>query len=143
MLKYPGGKGGGMNSTRYQDQVLNPILKPFYMKMNHERQTVYFQQDGAASHHSKSTMQWFTENQISLIDHPPSSPDLNPIEPVWLDLKNILRHITHPPSTITELKAVVLDAWEQLSLEQIDGHIQRMGDRVEAVLEAKGGHTKF
>ena len=65
------------------------------------------------------------------------------IEPVWLDLKNILCHLTHPPSTITKLKAVVLDAWEQLSLEQIDGHIQRMGDHVEAVLEAKGGHTKF
>ena len=123
VLEYLGGKGGGMNSMRYQDQVLNPVLKPFYMKMNHERQTVYFQQDGAASHRSKSTMQWFTKNQISLIDHPPSSPDLNPIEPVWLDLKNIFRHLTHPPSTITELKTVVLDAWEQLSLEQIDGHI--------------------
>jgi len=143
VLEYPGGKGGGMNSTRYQDQVLNPVLKSFYMKMNHERQTVYFQQDGAASHRSKSTMAWFAENGISLFNHPASSPDLNPIEPVWLDLKNILRHLTHPPSTVMELKAAVLDAWEQLPLEHIDGHIRKMGDRVEAVLKAKGGHTKF
>jgi len=42
-----------------------------------------------------------------------------------------------------ELKAAVLDAWEQLPLEHIDGHIRKMGDRVEAVLKAKGGHTKF
>jgi transposase len=143
VLEYPGGKGGGMNTIRYQDQVLNPFLKAFYMQMNNERQTVYFQQDGAASHRSKSTMKWFAENKVSLFKHPASSPDLNPIEPVWLDLKNILRHLTHPPSTVEQLRAVVLDAWEHLPMEKIDGHIQKMGDRVEAVLKAKGGHTVF
>ena len=96
VLEYPGGKGGGMNSTRYQDQVLEPTLKAFYKQMNHERQNVHFQQDSAASHRSKSTMKWFTDNQIPLFHHPASSPDLNPIEPVWLDLKNILSSHTHP-----------------------------------------------
>jgi hypothetical protein len=43
VLEYPGGKGGGMNSTCYQDRVLEPVLKAFYMQMNHERQMVYFQ----------------------------------------------------------------------------------------------------
>ena len=143
VLEYPGGKGGGMNSTRYQDQVLEPTLKAFYKQMNHERQNVHFQQDSAASHRSKSTMKWFTDNQIPLFHHPASSPDLNPIEPVWLDLKNILRHLTHTPSTVEQLRAAVLDAWEQLPTEDIDGHIWKMGDRVEAVLAAKGGHTAF
>jgi transposase len=143
VLEYPGGKGGGMNSTRYQDQVLDPILKAFYIQMNNERQSVNFQQDGAASHRSKSTMKWFAENKIPLFNHPASSPDLNPIEPVWLDLKNILRHLTHPPNTVDQLRTAVLDAWEQLPMERIDGHIRRMGDRVEAVLKAKGGHTIF
>jgi hypothetical protein len=119
VLEYPGGKGGGMNTTRYQDQVLNPFLKAFYMQMNNKRQTVYFQQDGAASHRSKSTMKWFAENKVLLFKHPASSPDLNPIEPVWLNLKNILRHLTHPPNTVEQLRAVVLDAWEQLPMEQI------------------------
>ena len=143
VLEYPGGKGGGMNSTRYQEQVLDPILKPFYMKMNHERQTVYFQQDNAASHRSKSTMKWLAENGIELFKHPVSSPDLNPIEPVWLDLKNVLCRLTHPPNTVKQLRAAVLDAWEQLPMEQINGHVWKMGDRVEAILKAKGGHTAF
>ena len=46
VLEYPGGKGGGMNSTRYQDQVLNTVLKPFYTQMHREREAIYFQQDG-------------------------------------------------------------------------------------------------
>jgi transposase len=143
VLEYPGGKGGSMDSKCYQNQVLEPILKAFYTQMKHERQTVYFQQDNAASHHSKSTMEWFSENKIPLFKHPASSPDLNPIEPVWLNLKNILHHLVHPPNTVEQLRAAVLDAWEQLPMEHIDNHIQKMGDRVEAVLKAKGSHTTF
>jgi DDE superfamily endonuclease len=132
-----------MNLTWYKDQVLNPILKPFYMQMHHERKSIYFQQDGAASHRSKSTINWFSQNQIPLFDHPALSRDLNPIEPTWLDLKNILCHLRHPRSTVELLRAAVLDAWEQLPMEQIDGHIRKMGDCVEAVLKDKGGHTAF
>ena len=29
VLEYPRGKGGGMNSTRYQDQVLKPLSRHF------------------------------------------------------------------------------------------------------------------
>lgn len=96
VLEYPGGKGGGMNSTHYQDQVLEPILKPFYMKLNHERQMIYFQQDNAASYCSKSTVKWLSKNGIQLLKHPASSPDLNPIEPVWGNLKNTLWSHTSP-----------------------------------------------
>jgi hypothetical protein len=84
VLEYPGGKGGGMNSKRYQDQVLEGTLKGFYAQMKEERGPIIFQQDGAPSHTSKSTKQWFSRNHIPLLFHPASSPDLNPIEPVWL-----------------------------------------------------------
>ena len=46
-------------------------------------------------------------------------------------------------NTIEQLRAAVLNAWEQLPMEQIDGHIWKMGDHVEAILKAKGGHTAF
>jgi hypothetical protein len=88
-------------------------------------------------------MKWLSENKISLFKHPASSPDLNPIEPVWLDLKNILCYLTHPPSTVEQLRTAVLNAWEQLLMEQINGHIWKMGNCVEAILKAKGGHTTF
>jgi hypothetical protein len=142
MLEYLGGKGG-MDSKCYQDQVLESVLRAFYMQMNHERQMVYFQQDNALSHCSKSTMKWLSKNKISLFKPPASSPDLNSIEPVWLNLKNSLHHLTHCLSTVEQLRAVVINAWEQLPMEQIDGHTWKMGDCIEAVLKAKGGHTTF
>ena len=33
VLEYPGGKGGGMNSKRYCEQVLEKALGDFYDKM--------------------------------------------------------------------------------------------------------------
>jgi len=55
VLEYPGGRGGGMSSARYQEQVLEKALKPFYTQMDHQRGPIAFQQDGAPSHTSKST----------------------------------------------------------------------------------------
>ncbi|CAA7265007.1 unnamed protein product [Cyclocybe aegerita] len=143
VLDYPGGKGGGMNSTWYHEQVLDPILLPFYHLMNQERGVVMFQQDGAPCHRSKVTKKWVYEHNIPLFPHPTSSPDLNPIEPVWHVLKTILRQLPHPPSTVDALHAAVLRAWDEIPIETINRHIGNMGRRVEAVLAARGGHTQF
>ena len=90
VLEYPGGRGGGMNSMRYQEQVLDGVLKEFYCQVSEKESGVEFQQDGAASHRSKSTMKWFHRNGIPLFLHPAHSPDLSPIESVWLELKKCL-----------------------------------------------------
>jgi len=143
VLEYPGGKGGGMNATRYKEQVLEGALKSFYAEMTKERGKVYFQQDGAASHCSKSTQNWFQHSNIPLLYHPPSSPDLNPIEPVWHGLKNTIQSLPHPPSTTNALCEAVKAAWESLPIHDVDKHIISMPERVSAILTACGGHTRF
>jgi transposase len=143
VLDYPGGKGGGMNSRRYQEQVLEGVLKGFYDEMKHERGRIYFQQDGASSHTSKSTKAWFSCEDIPLFFHPANSPDLSPIEPVWHELKKLIRALPNPPTTAEELQAAILNAWEALSMEDIDKYVRSMPDRVRAVTAAKGGHTRY
>jgi transposase len=143
VMEYPGGKGGGMNSKRYQEQVLEGPFWNFYTRLKQERRSIKFQQDGAPCHRSKSTTKWLDDHHIPLFFHPPNSPDLNPIEPVWLELKRILRGRRHTPTTIEQLKTAVLTAWDEISVETINRHISKMPDRVSAVLAAKGGHTRF
>ena len=41
------------------------------------------------------------------------------------------------------LREVVLQEWALMPLKDIDKHIETMSDRVEAVLKANGGHTRF
>ena len=143
VLEYPGGKGGGMNSVRYQEQVLDGVLRDFVAEMKSEKPQVKFQQDNVPSHRSQSTMKWFKESGIPLLFHPPSSPDLNPIEPIWHELKKVLQALPHLPNTIQELCAAILSVWDTLPIEDVDKHINRMPDHIEVILAAKGGHTRF
>ena len=143
VLEYPGGKGGGMNSKRYCEQVLEGALGDFYAEMKQAHGRIQFQQDNAPCHTSKRTKKWLGDHNISLLYHPPNSPDLSPIEPVWHELKKIIRSRPHPPTSIDELKAIVYATWDQLDIADIDKHILSMPQRVAAIFDAKGGHTRF
>ena len=115
----------------------------FFAEMKSEKPQLTFQQDNAPSHRSKSTMKWFKKYSIPLLFHLPSSPDLSPIEPVWHKLKKVLQALPHLTTTIQELCAAILSVWDTLPIEDVDTHINRMHDHVEAILAAKGGHTRF
>jgi len=46
-----------------------------------------FIHDNASCHTSEETIAWLKKNEIKTFDHPPRSPDLNPIELIWGILK--------------------------------------------------------
>ena len=142
-LEYLGGKGGGMNLKWYQEQVLNGILLEYWGQKCCERGEVVFQQDSTSGHMSKSTKKWFFNHQVPLFPHPTSSPDINPIEPVWHELKKCVCTLWCSSTTMDELINVVTKIWDELLLEDIDKHINGMSNRVQAVLDAKGGHTHY
>jgi len=49
-----------------------------------------FQQHGAKIQTARDTMAWFAGNNIQVVEWPPNSPDLNPIEHCWNWLKEKL-----------------------------------------------------
>ena len=74
---------------------------------------------------------------------PAQSPDLNPIEHLWGYLKRRLAEHENPPSGIYELwKRIQMD-WEEISVAECQKLIESMPRRIEAVLKAKGGYTKY
>ncbi|THU96409.1 hypothetical protein K435DRAFT_664582, partial [Dendrothele bispora CBS 962.96] len=65
------------------------------------------------------------------------------IEPVWHELKAGVRALPHRPSTVQELVTAVKQVWEKIETKDVDKYIDRMDEVIEAVLRAKGGHTRF
>jgi transposase len=74
---------------------------------------------------------------------PAQSPDLNPIEHLWGYLKRRLAEHKHPPNGIHELWDRVQVDWEEITALECQKLIKSMPRRVQAVLKAKGGYTKY
>ncbi|KAK4512393.1 uncharacterized protein ATC70_003092 [Mucor velutinosus] len=104
---------GSINSGLYVDiskTSLNDTLEHFGKTPSDVR----FQQDRATPHTSGTTKQWFTDNGFNLdeiMDWPPQSPDLNPIEHVWHLLKLRLNKYPTRPSTKEELERRINIQW--------------------------------
>lgn len=64
VMEYPGGRGGGMNASCYQDQVLEHIFLPYTESLGSDKHDYMFQQDNAPGHKAKSMKEWFEHHGI-------------------------------------------------------------------------------
>ncbi|GBN10726.1 hypothetical protein AVEN_54213-1 [Araneus ventricosus] len=81
-----------------------------------------FPQDNCTSHRSRLVTAWLDEHSsdFSVMNWPPRSPDLNPIEHLWdVSEKSVKAHHT-TPSTLTELWTALADVWQAIPVERRD-----------------------
>jgi transposase len=109
-----------------------------------------FMQDNAPIHTAKKVSKWFQERAIPVLDWPPYSPDLNPIEHVWATMKQWfhdnypqLKEMEDSQAAYDKLARVIVEAWEAIPQDCTDGLIKSMDNRVNAILDAEGWHTKY
>jgi len=104
-------------------------------------------EDGAAPHRAKLTQEARERIGIRSLDWPASSPDLNPIEALWQQLKqNICRlPLEQRPTTIEAMQLKICRMWNYLSdmPGTYEGLVESMPERTQAVIAARGGHTRW
>jgi len=140
---------GRINGTTYVDHIIGPNLHPWWQFLHSTRQTssdyIYFQQDNAPAHRSHLTQAAMQELGLDnyLLPWPASSPDMSPIQGVWCLLKRRIIQLRPRPTTTLELHQTILQLWANISSQDIANLTSSMPNRIAALLEANGGHTRF
>ena len=101
------------------------------------------QQDNDPKHVSKKAKAWISEHNIEVLPWPSCSPDLNPIENVWSDVKKRVYARDSKPNNDDELWYMVLEEWNNTSAAYITELYNSLPRRIKAVIKAKGSYTKY
>lgn len=131
-----------MDAEQYCE-ILETGLQESFEKLDMAEEERIFMQDNDPKHTSKRANQWFEDHGIEVLGCPPQSPDINPLEHLWNLLKKKLNEYPTPPKGIFELWERVVNEWNKITPEMCQNLIESMPRRIEAVLKAKGGHTKY
>jgi len=133
---------GKMDAVQYCE-ILDEGVAESFEKLDMPEEEGIFQQDNDPKHTSRKADQWFEDNNIQVLQWPAQSPDMNPIEHLWHHLKSQLQKYDLPPKGVHELWERVVKEWDEIPPEVCQRLIESMPRRIQAVIRAKGGHTKY
>ena len=110
--------------------------------LNVDYQLTVFQQDNDPKHTSNVVKNWLEEEEILMLDPwPPNSPNLNPIENLWHQLKV---HVGRNKQlkTIQQLKQEIEKVWHEFNekSEYLENLIRSM---LNQVIKSKGYYTEY
>jgi hypothetical protein len=142
-----GGTRNGVNRFTIYDlyqRVLPTLIQPV------RGQDGIFMHDNASVHKAYIVRELLQDLNITVMEWPPYSSDLNPIENIWALLKAKVHEIcpelrgVMPKNEATRqlLEDPAYDAWQQLDMAIFESLAEAMPRRVKAVIEADGWYTK-
>ncbi len=82
-----------------------------------------------------------TLSSVTVLEWPSQSPDLNPIEHLWRDLKMAVHQ--RLPSNLTELERICKEEWQRIPKSRCEKLVASFPKRLMAVLNQKGASTKY
>ena len=134
-----------INAKGYQTHII-PHLDLFW---NNEsvwtNDYVYIQHDNAFPHLAHTTVAELQNRGLYnyLMPWPATSPDLNPIEAVWRLMKSRISKLHPRPQNNKDMITAIQNQWNLITEYELSQILDTMVDRVDAVLRANGGNTKY
>lgn len=125
------------------DRTVKQTAADYYqtdpLKPGHEQW--WFLHDNSPPFQSGPVHTWLHTKAINVLEWPPHSPDLNPIENLWPRV-HALTDKLHP-TTNEALADAFIACWPELPLDIFTNFAQSMPARIAAVIEANGDAIKY
>lgn len=131
---------GSVNAHRYVEEVLADHVIPFapFISVNFK-----LMHDNARCHTARAVTDYLNEVGIQVLPWPARSPDLNPIEHVWDNLKRRVRVRVPAPTTLGELKTAVIEEWHNIPQSDIQDIMDGLPNRLQEVIRVRGNNTHY
>lgn len=133
---------GTMRQDQYK-RVLETRLLPQLEEWFPGGEEYIFMHDSAPCHKARSVTAFLAKKNITVLPWPGNSPDMNPIENIWeLTKRAIAKEVI---TTKRQLVETLIREWHHNTELQQNAKvcIESMPRRIEAIIAAKGGITKY
>ena len=131
-----------MNSDVYCEIIEEHLLKSKEYLFSNPNRPFLLQQDNDSKHTAKKSIDLLEANHVATLPWVAQSPDLNPMEQIWLDFKNRVRM-----GALIQNKK---NLWERMEREWWATNkklckrlVHSMPAGVRTVIRTKGGYTKY
>lgn len=126
---------------------LSHTLLPWYRKQRAaKKKNMMLMQDNAPSHASKYSKTWLSKNGFrddKIMDWPPCSPDINPIENLWSIIKWKVYADGNQYSSKEALWHAIEVAAKSLTKAELQKLTDSMDNRLFSIIEKNGGYIKY
>ncbi|GFU34360.1 transposable element Tcb2 transposase [Trichonephila clavipes] len=123
--------GGSVIGDRCCEEVLLPHVRLFRGVIGPD---FIFMDDNARPHRTLAVEELIESEDISQMDWPAYSPDLNPNDHVWDALRRRIAARLHHPENTQQLKQMLIEEWALLPQEMLHQLVLSMRRRCEATI---------
>ena len=94
------------------------------------------QLDNAPTHTARQAQQWLQDNGVTVLDWPANSPDLAPIENLWVFIKQCVEICRS--QNVYKLEDAIQVEWQLLTPCDLSPYIERMSSRMRLCVDSGG-----
>ena len=121
-------------------EILEKTLLPFLHEVFPHGHR--FMQDNDPKHTSRRAQVFFEDNDVCWWKTPPESPDANPIENLWHELKEFIRREVKP-QTKDQLVQGIVDFWRTVDRNKCIKYIRHLRKVIPKIIEVEGAATGY